>query len=402
MTDRATPECGAPFRRKVLYIPGYDPMPPRRYRELYRREGAEQARIAGYHLTIGPRLDRTTFGWTVQGDFAGRRTEAEIEVLVWADLVQASMGRSIAATYGQLARTAWAYLASGALIRLMRLRRGPVLAALYPVAMLLAQGLVALALGALTFRAAALALPGWAAAVPALAVGWAVLAAFKRHDNRLFAYYLMHDYAFTARHGGAYPAMLEARIAAFADSVGHALQGHADEVLVVGHSSGACLAVSVLADLVRSGRAHADGRLALLTLGHVVPMVASLPRADRLRADLGYLAARPEVDWVDVTAPGDACCFALCDPVAVAGQDPAARRGPLVLSAAFSQTLSAERQRALRRRWFRLHFQYLCAFDRPGPYDYFAITAGPLSLSQRFAGRGHSPARITRSAVSAR
>ena len=168
MTDQATPEPGAPFRRKVLYIPGYDPMPPRRYRELCRREGAEQARIAGYRLTIGPRRDRTTFGWTVQGDFAGRRTETEIEVMVWADLVQASMGRSVGATYWQLARTAGAYLASGALIRLMRLRRGPVLAALYPVAMLLAQGLAALALGALTFRAAAMALSGWAAAVPAL------------------------------------------------------------------------------------------------------------------------------------------------------------------------------------------------------------------------------------------
>ena len=30
-------------RRRVFYIPGYDPFHPRRYRELYRREGAEQA-----------------------------------------------------------------------------------------------------------------------------------------------------------------------------------------------------------------------------------------------------------------------------------------------------------------------------------------------------------------------
>jgi len=32
-------------RRRVFYIPGYDPIHPRRYRELYRKEGAslEQA-----------------------------------------------------------------------------------------------------------------------------------------------------------------------------------------------------------------------------------------------------------------------------------------------------------------------------------------------------------------------
>ena len=57
------------------------------------------------------------------------------------------------------------------------------------------------------------------------------------------------------------------------------LAGDVDEVLVVGHSSGAYIAVSVLADLIRAGRVPADGpALSLLTLGHVVPMVSFLPR----------------------------------------------------------------------------------------------------------------------------
>ncbi|MBV0890472.1 hypothetical protein KTN05_01230 [Paracoccus sp. Z118] len=388
-----------PFRRRVLYIPGYDPMPPRRYRELYKREGTEQARISGYSLSFGPRRDRTGFGWGVSGNFDGRATEAEFEVLVWADLVQRSMGRSIPATYGQLFRTAWAYIGSGALWRLMRLRRGPVIAALYPIVVLVMQAALALMVALGIVWLVAQALPWWAGLVPALAVAWAILAAFRRADGRFFAYYLMHDYAFTAQDGGTYPPALEAQIARFADRIAAVLNGEWDEVLVVGHSSGSYLAVSVLADLIRSGRARADGRLALLTLGHVVPMAASLPRADRLRDDLRFLAARPEVDWVDVTAPGDACCFGLCDPVAVAGDDPPGRRGPLVLSAAFTQTLSPQRRRALRGRWFRLHFQYLCAFDRPGAYDYFAVTAGPLRLAERFKGRSHSPGRITRSAA---
>ncbi len=175
------------------------------------------------------------------------------------------------------------------------------------------------------------------------------------------------------------------------------LAGDWDEVLVVGHSSGAYLGISVLADLIRSGRVPAQGpRLSYLSLGHVVPMASFLPRANRLRADLRFLAARDELDWIDVTAPGDACCFGLCDPVAVSGVEPPGRRHPLVLSAAFTQTLSPQKRRALRGRWFRLHFQYLCAFDRPGDYDYFAITAGPLTLGRRFAGRAHSPGRIAR------
>jgi hypothetical protein len=113
-----------------------------------------------------------------------------------------------------------------------------------------------------------------------------------------------------------------------------------------------------------------------------------------LRADLAYLSARPELTWVDVTAPGDGCAFALCDPVAVSGVAPPDKLWPLVFSAAFTQTLSPERWKALRWKFFRLHFQYLCAFDRPGDYDYFQITAGPLTLAQRYAGKAQSRSRI--------
>lgn len=45
---------------------------------------------------------------------------------------------------------------------------------------------------------------------------------------------------------------------------------------------------------------------------------------------------------------------------------------------------------------FRLHFQYLCAFDHPGDYDYFRITAGPRTLRHRFADRAPSRSRIER------
>ncbi|MEM7521704.1 MAG: hypothetical protein AAF307_11775, partial [Pseudomonadota bacterium] len=181
----------------------------------------------------------------------------------------------------------------------------------------------------------------------------------------------------------------------FSDQIAAALAEDVDEVLVVGHSSGAHLAVSTLADLIRQGRVPEAGpTLSLLSLGQVVPMVSFLPMAQRLRADLAFLSARREVTWVDVTAPGDGCSFALCDPVAVSGVAPPDRSGPLVFSAAFTQTLSPDRLRALRWRFFRLHFQYLCAFDQPQDYDYFQITGGPQTLAQRYAGRAPSPSRI--------
>jgi len=381
-------------RRRVFYIPGYDPIHPRRYRELYRKESAAQAAISGYEIALSPKTGGGPYGWHVSARIEDAPVEADVEVLVWSDIVRDSMARGIGATYLQLARTAWIYIATGALFRLMRLRKGPVIAALYPVLMLLGQ--LALALGLARGAGVVLALSG----VPfvgwlGLALVWPVLGWFRRHDNKLYAYYLMHDYAFSARWRGANPPALEARLAAFRDTVAEALSDDVDEVLVVGHSSGAHLAVSVLADLIRAGGVPDEGpALSFLSLGQVVPMVSFLPAAERLRADLAYLSARDEIGWVDVTAPGDGCAFALCDPVSVSGVAPEGKRWPLVISAAFTRTLSPARWKELRWRFFRLHFQYLCAFDRPGDYDYFRVTAGPLTLGARYAGRVPSKSRI--------
>ncbi len=388
--------------RRVFYIPGYDPIHPRRYRELYRAESAVQATVSGYEIALRARQGGVRYGWDVTGVMEGARVDAAMDVLVWSDIVRDSMQTSVAATYAQLVRTAWVYLSTGALARLMRLRKGPVIAALYPVTMLLGQLIVATGLAVLVYIAITAALgplptrvgPGAGIVAGAVVLVW-LLRWFKSKDGKLLAYYLMHDYAYGAATRGANTPALEARIADFADAIAEALQSDVDEVLVVGHSSGAHLGVSVLADLIRAGRVPDNGpALGFLTLGQVVPMVSFLPKAQRLRTDLAFLSMQDGLAWIDVSAPGDGCAFALCDPVAVTGVAPPDKRWPLILSAAFTQTLSPARWKELRWRFFRLHFQYLCAFDRPGDYDYFRITAGPLTLAERYRGRKPSGSRI--------
>ncbi|MEO6300974.1 MAG: hypothetical protein ABIV25_07600 [Paracoccaceae bacterium] len=391
----ATPEGSTkPFRRRVFYIPGYDPIHPRRYRELYRKEAADQAKISGYSVALSPKKTQGTYGWHVTGKIDGATAEADVEVLVWSDIVRTSMQQGIAATYLQLLRTAAAYIFTGALFRLMRLRKGPMIAALYPIGMLILQLALACLIGYALYLLGTTIHPliGLFLALPAF---WQTLVFFRKHDNRLFAYYLMHDYAHSAQNFGAYPPDLESRLTQFRETIASALTEDTDEVLVVGHSSGAHLAVSILSDLIRAGLPPQRPALALLSLGQVVPMISFLPNANRLRADLHYLSTRNELTWIDVTAPGDGCAFALCDPVAVTGVSPPNQRWPLIISAAFTQTLSPERWKSLRWRFFRLHFQYLCAFDQPNDYDYFKITAGSETLANRYANRQPSKSRIT-------
>ena len=63
----------------------------------------------------------------------------------------------------------------------------------------------------------------------AIVVFGRVLRWFKKKDGKFFAYYLMHDYAYSAASNGAIPDELEARMAAFGDQIaGHRGQaGHA-------------------------------------------------------------------------------------------------------------------------------------------------------------------------------
>jgi hypothetical protein len=387
------------------YIPGFDPLPARRYRELYRREAAAQAAICGYEICVSasaaPTLARD---WQVIARMAGAETRTQVEILVWSDIVKRTVAGPIWQSYRALVRTAWIYLASGTMSRLLRLRAGPVVAALYPVAMLFLQAAVALGLAAgagwiavsavwMVFGSGEIGLLAGALTSGVVAIG--LFRIFFLLDRVFYAHYLMRNYAFAAVDRGAYPPDLASRLTAFADRIAAGLDEDVDEVLVVGHSSGAYLAVSALAEVLRTRVTRHDGpALSLLTLGQVIPMVSFLPDAEGLRRDLRDLAIRRDFTWVDVSAPGDGCCFALCDPVTVSGVAPSGKRNPLVFSAAYSKALTPGKLKALRFRWFRLHFQYLCAFDRPGDYDYFAITAGPLTLADRYAGRPASRSRI--------
>ena len=382
--------AGSVQKRRVFYIPGFDPVPARKYRELYRVESANQAKISGYKITQHANPLSSGFGWATTAVIDGQTTETTFEVLEWADIVKSTMSSGVWATYLSLFRTAWIYISSGALFDILRLRKGPVIAALYPVGLLVLQLLIALSAAYFIGTLASIIHP--LASLLGLVVIYPILKFFKALDGKLYAYYLMQDYAHAACHWGEYTPELSQRLDDFTGRIAATVEEEWDEILIVGHSSGAHLATSVISRLTKAG--YPIEKMSFLTLGQVFPMVSFLPKAHELRQDMRDVSSS-DIFWLDVSAPGDGCTFALCDPVRVNAIEAPNQKGPLILSAAFSQTLKPETWKALRWRFFRLHFQYLHAFDNPSLYDYFSITAGPKTLAERFHDQRPSASKIT-------
>ena len=99
------------------------------------------------------------------------------------------MQRGVLWTYLSLLKTAWIYIASGALRDVMKLRNGPVIAALYPVGFLIAK------LGFAILCAALLSSILWpmhpVLGIVSWGIIWPILALFQKYDGKIFAHYLM-------------------------------------------------------------------------------------------------------------------------------------------------------------------------------------------------------------------
>ena len=74
------------------------------------------------------------------------------------------------------------------------------------------------------------------------------------------------------------------------------------------------------------------------------------------------------------------------DPIAGHGIDVgAARRNPTIVPVRFREIIMPENYNCFRWQFFRVHFQFVMANERPHAYDFFMIVCGPVPLRERMA-----------------
>jgi hypothetical protein len=384
-------DASRPVRKRcVFYLSGFDPKGAAHYHALYRDEAAAQAQVSGLDVTVG-RRQKTAAGnafWEVSANPPEGAVETRYEFLRWDDIVRQHWPRSQGRLVKDLVTTTWLNLGTGALWRMFKLAWPPVLAIFLPFVLLCAVVLGAPLLAALAYSVTPPSWGAWAPGLLALATlaGWSGLA--MQLEKKFNMAWLLRSYAFTARQAAGEAPELDARLTQHAQTLlARIHRAVDDEILVVGHSSGTMMAATVLANALRSDpKLGSRGpTVSLLTLGHWMPLLSTLPKAQPFRNDLRRLAGARDIDWIDFSAPPDGCCFALINPLRACGNDAAVVADrPKLLSPRFADMFHTDDYAAIRRDRFRCHFQYLMASKKAVPFDYFAITAGNQTLADRF------------------
>ncbi|UMY17724.1 alpha/beta hydrolase [Methylobacterium organophilum] len=395
----ADPRPGRVCRRRVFYLPGYDPEARTRYRLLFVRELSRRAKRFGEPKPeIGPAklsADGLVQSWTVKAGPSLGDTQTRYDVLLWDDIVMRDFARSKFASAGLLLAGMLHALAAGKLFQFYRLnwKYGNVI--VYPFVMLAALGLAAAGLVAFAHGHLgngydhSLGLPPWLSISLGIALAIGAVKAVEVFLNRIFFWQLVNDWVFNWQHGQGWRPDYERRLDVFAEIIlaEIAADPQVDEILIVGHSTGGLTAAELAARiLARDPGLGGEGNppLALATLGSALPLVALQPQAARLRAEIASLVASRRLVWIDYAAPQDWMNFPGFNP---AFDLEAPRGGPIanptLRSPCFKDIIDPAIYPRVRWRPFRMHFQFLMANDRPGEYDFFAMVLGPQRLRER-------------------
>ena len=382
--------------RHVIYVQGYDPRGLAQYYRMFRTELRKFGRLYGLATKIGRPKEHTpgefaheSAGWTIETAGDGWQTRTDYDFLRWEDLIQRDLAAPIwrTALHGMLIY--WGLVFSGTMGRFWRAHWRFATFISWPHFVLLNEAIwSAAAAWLVAWGLKALGVHGFLVGSAAAAVFIAALGSLMKYtEERTYLLYLMADTIFTWQFSHGKRPEWDARIDRFARHLVQVAQNsEAQEIVLVGHSSGSFLGSEILARALKLdpelGR-HRP-RVMLLTLGGNMPIVGFHKGAVAFREKLRRLATEPSIDWIDCQSRKDVMNFYPFDPVIGHGIDVGnAKRNPTIVPVRFREIVRPEHYNRFRWKFFRVHFQFVMANERPHAYDFFMIVCGPVPLRER-------------------
>jgi hypothetical protein len=377
-------------RRHVIYVSGYDPRGAQGYFDLFRRTCDRFERLWPVSARLKPiEIVSEDFAhWGVDLHGPHWRTAAHFDFLRLENFIRSDMekptGRQVLQALGWFGGD----LLSGTLFRIFAASWRFALHLLYFQSLLLAW-LGAAATVAFAADHAAKTFFDWSAPASvaiSLLAAFVTLVALRPLADRWRLIQISSCWNTLRRFGRGRSTWIDRAVDIGARHlIAVARASKADEVAVVGHSTGGVIAAAIVDRALELdphlGRNRT--RLVLLTLGSVMPAVALHPAAERMRNIVTRLATAPALDWIDCQSRKDVLCFANFDPVDGIGLHVGHERcNPLLWNISFKDMIAPGDYNRFRWDHFRVHYQYILAGDRPAHYDYVLLVGGPKAIAE--------------------
>jgi hypothetical protein len=380
--------------RHIIYVQGYDPRGLAQYYRMFRTELRKFGRLYQLAATISrPQVapDGETASWTIETKAGDWQTRTAYDFLRWEDLIQRDLAAPIWSTVFHASWIYWRLVFGGTIARFWKAHWRFATFITYPHFLLFLEALCIFGI-AWAFEKGLewLGVPApfdIAAAAALFVAGLGTV--LKYTENLTYLLYLLSDTIWTWEFSHRQRPEWDARIDRFARYLADvARNSDAEEIVIVGHSSGSFLGAEILARALKLDPAlgRHGPRIVLLTIGGNLPIVGFHAASKDFRNHLRELAVEPSIDWIDCQSRKDVMNFYPFDPVAGHGIDVgAARRNPIIVPVRFREIIKPEHYNVWRWKFFRVHFQFVMANERPHAYDFFMIVCGPIPLRERMA-----------------
>jgi hypothetical protein len=361
---------------------------------MFRTELRKFGRLYQLDATISrPQVaaDGETASWTIETKAGDWQTRTAYDFLRWEDLIKRDLAAPIWGTVFQAIWIYWRMVFNGTIARFWKAHWRFATFITYPHLMLLAEALcVAGIASGFAKGLQALGIPSLFSFAAAAALFLAVLGtALKYTENLTYLLYLLSDTIWTWEFSHRERPEWDERIDRFAQHlIDVAGNSDAEEIVVVGHSSGSFLGAEILARALKldPNLGRHGPRVVLLTIGGNFPIVGFHAVSQDFRDHLRLLAVEPSIDWIDCQSRKDVMNFYPFDPIAGHGIDVgASRRNPTIVPIRFREIIKPEHYNLFRWKFFRVHFQFVMANELPHAYDFFMIVCGPIPLTERMA-----------------
>jgi hypothetical protein len=373
-------------RRHVLFLAGFDSIDVPSQHRRFQREAAKFAQTWQVSAAVSD-VEAMENGarWRLRVAAPNWQNETAYELFDWCDLVRVELDRSRLALLLAGFWTFADFVLTGTAARYF--------AATWRYGLFFLVPFVNVVLFAVAAAACATIIARWLSLGPALDLGVglvlavAVFALLMRWPGRRWrVVHAFADWIFARDYMLGRRADLETRLDAFSERLCAVVRASdADEILVVGHSLGATMAVDVIARaLARDPELAAGGpAICLLTVGATIPKLALHPKAKRLREAIARVARHSQVIWAEFQARSDPISFYKFDPVTLQPfTHNAAGRNPRIGLVGIKDMLAPESNERIKYNHMRKHYQFVMGNEQRAIYDYFMLIGGPVPFAR--------------------